>query len=498
MRAKHWCAIGLAALLGEGAAQAQTVTTLPAAKATTAQVVPATSGIGSVKGSQIIKVQTVAPDGKLPAESKTQPGPEAIPAPADGPPPSEAQEGPQSPEEGPLGPTPPGQVKCLQNFLAESCSWFAEGAADCEGKKKPPRLTTFGWADFDYTYRSTGHGQTGVAPVMNRFGDEALVRQLGWAISKPLDPKELSFGFNSIFIAGADASFLGPTAGGWKNTNPRFGAQWTDLNGTAHLPILTEGGVDVKAGRQTTVLGPMGALPFQRYFDSSDYTWFNEEEGRYTGISANWHITKRLDWYNAIEFGGWGVFFTGFAFPSGPCYLGQVNYWLDEEAKKAQFTLTVLTGPTGTDWGNTTVVELCLHLYPNKYVYDVIDTHLLYSKSPVFFQGPPPPGYLERSYSIYNYLGFHLSSCLDLNTRVEWYKDVDGGGYGGGFGPINTGLPIPKNDYFEVTVGVDYHPVKWLQIRPEIRGDFARHDAFGDNGDKKSQLSIACDALVKF
>ena len=121
--------------------------------------------------------------------------------------------------------------------------------------------------DADYTFRSTGPGQNNIAPVMNRYGDEFLMRQIGLYVYKPLNEKELSWGFNAIFIAGADASFLGPTAGGWANTNPRFGSQFTDLNLTAHLPILTEGGVDIKAGRQTTILGPMGALPWQRYFD---------------------------------------------------------------------------------------------------------------------------------------------------------------------------------------------------------------------------------------
>ena len=77
---------------------------------------------------------------------------------------------------------------------------------------------------------------------------------------------------------------------------------------TAHLPILTDGGVDIKAGRQTTVLGPMGALPWQRPFDSSDYAWYNMEEGRFTGVSAVWHVNKQLDWYNGFEL-GWGSFY---------------------------------------------------------------------------------------------------------------------------------------------------------------------------------------------
>jgi hypothetical protein len=380
-----------------------------------------------------------------------------------------------SAEEPAWGPTPLDKVGILQKLL------FGDGADKA-------KLKVSGWMDFDYTFRSTGPGQNNVAPVMNRFGDEFLTRTLGIWLSKPLDPKELSWGFNAIFIGGADAAFIGPTAGGWANPNPRFGSSFTDLNVTAHLPILTEGGVDIKAGRQSTVLGTQGALPWARVFDSSDYAWYNLEEGRYTGISANWIISKQLSWYNGIEIGGWGVFYDN---PThGVDYITQINYWLDEEAKKTHVWTTVLTGPTGFfSNGNTTTVEVGFHHNWNKYFWTIVDYQMTYSKAPLFF--PVPPSYQQRAYDIYTYNGYHLTKTLDVNSRLEWYKDVDGGGYPGGF-------IVPHTDYFATTLGVDYHPVKWMQFRPEIRYDYATHPAFGENNNLKNQLSIAAELLIKF
>ncbi len=241
-----------------------------------------------------------------------------------------------APAAAPLGPTPLLDVKIFQKLLTDD--------------DPKPWLHVAGWMDFDYTYRSTGSGENNVAPVMNRFGDEFLTRQLGLYLFKPLDEKTWSWGFNCIFIGGADASFLTPIGGGYANPNPRFGSDFTDLNVTLHMPILTDGGVDVKAGRQTTVLGPMGALPWQRYFDSSDYAWYNEEEGRFTGVSAVWHVNKRLDWYNGFE-EGWGSFFDNVT--TGIDYITQINYWLDEDAKKTKVWTTVLTGPTSRHSGAT-------------------------------------------------------------------------------------------------------------------------------------------------
>ena len=378
-------------------------------------------------------------------------------------------------EESALGPTPLPKVGLLNKWL------YGDNA-----DKAPIKFA--GWLDGDYTFRSTGRGRTNIAPVENRFGDEFLFREAGLWVYKPLDEKTWSWGFNSIFIAGSDASFLGPTAGGWANTNPRFGGQWTDLNLTAHLPIFTEGGVDIKAGRQTTVLGPMGALAWQRPFTSSDYAWYNLEEGRYTGVSATWHVSKQLDWYNGVEIGGWGVFFDN---PSRTVdYITQVVYWLDEAAKKTKVFATVLTGPTGFHGtGNTTTTEIgFLHNW-NKYFYTIVDNQNTYSKQPLFFAAPK--GYQERAYDVYTYNGYHMTKTVDLTSRFEWYKDVDGGGYPGGFG-------IPHTDYTESTLGLDYHPYSWIQMRPEIRYDHATHPAFGERQNFKNQLEIAADVLLKF
>jgi hypothetical protein len=45
---------------------------------------------------------------------------------------------------------------------------------------------------------------------------------------------------------------------------------------------------------------------------------------------------------------------------------------------------------------------------------------------------------------------------------------------------------------------VDYHPVKWVQFRPEIRWDHATHANFGSANDKKNELTIATEVLLKF
>ncbi|HZZ81199.1 MAG TPA: outer membrane beta-barrel protein [Gemmataceae bacterium] len=403
-------------------------------------------------------------------EENPVPGGEgAIPPPGDTPVPS-----PETPPA--LGPTPIMKVGILQNWLY--------------GNTEKPWMNVAGWADFDYTYRSTGSGVTTVAPVMNRFGNEGTVRELGLILSKPLDQKTWSWGFNVIGFAGSDAQFLQPTQGWPNQANQRFGFSFTDLNLTFHMPILTEGGVDVKVGRQTTVTGWAGALSWSRPFTSSDYAWYNMEEGRYTGISSTWHVTKQLDWYNGIEF-GWGTFFSMKG--NSPEYITKVSYWLDEEAKEKQIWGTINTGATtDNSSANTTAFELGGQRIWNRYFWSVLDFQAIYSRGPVF-GGPPPPGYIERAYDILTYNGVHLNKCWDFNTRLEYYYDADGRGYAGGFG-------IPKTSYYETTLGFNYHPTKWMELRPEIRYDGATNPAFGSDATNlhRNQLTIAADLMIKF
>ena len=143
------------------------------------------------------------------------------------------------------------------------------------------------------------------------------------------------------------------------------------------------------------------------------------------GFAQSTKTGQRLDWYNGIEF-GWGEFFDYYSV--APQYLTQISYWLDEEAKNTKVWTTVLTGPTGMNGntGNTTVLELGIQHNWNKCWYQIIDSQMCWSECPIF--GPKPPGYHENAYDVYTYIGRHLDAQWDVNARLEWYYDQNGGG----------------------------------------------------------------------
>jgi hypothetical protein len=303
-------------------------------------------------------------------------------------------------------------------------------------------------------------------------------------LERPLKQDQLSWGFNVTYYAGADAALLHPKGGiDDPPGNPRFSQDFRQLYVSAHLPILTEGGVDVKAGRMGTICGYNGALAPYRPFYSSDYQWFYSQDGAWTGVLTYLHVNKQLDLLNGVTFGA-NTFFTKRSDDS-ICYIGQINYWLTEE-KKTQLTASLQAGrdaifaAPGLAGDFDTVLELRVQQNWSEYFTQII-------QSEIGWDNNTPVG-TGSWYSLYTIGILHLSPKLDALARVEWFDDVDG---------TRTGIAA---NYSEVTLGTNWHPTKFIEFRPEIRGDFADKPAFGGGGipRDKSQFTAASSVLIKF
>ena len=84
----------------------------------------------------------------------------------------------------------------------------------------------------------------------------------------------------------------------------------------------------------------------------------------------------------------------------------------------------------------------------------------------------------------------HLTQqTLDLNMRGEWMHDLNG---------VRTQFP---GTFGESTVGLNVMPVPWINLRPELRGDFASSPVLGPlsaSEHKKNQLTAGGDITFKF
>ena len=424
-----------------------------------------TSSAGSSSGAESLPSQPTAAQGVPLPESSTGLEAESLPG--------ELQEDiAQPPLVVRFGPTPVSQTNFLMDYLHLGDLFGNTG------------IRSFGWVEGGYSGASTGTGILSVETRQNRFGNEFLLNQIGWVIEKPLQQDVFNLGFMMRYFAGADAA-LGAAKGGigYPPGDPHFGQDFRDLYLSAHLPILTEGGMDFKIGRMNTIIGYNGFLAPYRPFYSSDYQFFYSQDGAFTGWLTDLHVSKRLDVWNGMTLGA-NTFFVQRSSRS-ICYIGQVNYWLTDE-RQTRLTASVYTGPNAIfaapkmagDFD--TVVELRLQQNWTERFTQIIQSNMGWDANTPVGTG--------SWYGLYTIGIFHLTPKIDTNFRAEWFDDVKG---------TRTGI---DTNYEEVTLGLNWHPIKYLDIRPEIRGDFAGQNAFGVNGEHthRSQLSGGISFLVKF
>jgi hypothetical protein len=370
-----------------------------------------------------------------------------------------------------LGPTPVSNVRILMNLF------------NLDAMEEWSNIRTFGWVEGGYTGASVGPGILSVQTRQNRFGDEFLLNQIGWVIEKPLRSDKFDLGFVMRYFAGADAALGAPKGGIDSSPNPHFGQDFRDLYLTMHLPVLFDNGVDFRIGRMNTIIGYNGFLAPYRPFYSSDYQFFYLQDGAFTGFLLDFKISSRLSFWSGMTLGA-NTFFVNRS-ANSYCYIGQVNYWLTDE-QRTRLTASVYAGPNalfsapGLNGTFDSMVELRIQHAWNPRFTQVVQSNMGWdANTPVGTSG---------AYGIYTLLLYHLTEKLDINGRAEWFDDAQG---------TRTGV---KANYSEVTGGVNFHPLRWIEFRPEIRGDFADAPAFGRNGQHtyRDMLTGGISFLVKF
>ena len=370
-----------------------------------------------------------------------------------------------------LGPTPVTEVRFLMDTL---------GLANLLGDSG---IDVFGWLEAGYTGVSGSGGLLSVQTRLNRFGDEFVLSDMGLVVHKPLRQDQFDLGFKVRYFAGANPA-LGQPLGGldFPPGNPRFSHDFRDLFLQAHLPILTEGGLNVRVGRMNTIIGNNGFIATARPLFSNDYQFFYSTTGTFTAFLTQLVVNDRLDIWNGMGLGA-NTFFTKRSADSY-CYLGQVNYWLQEE-QRTRLTVSLNCGPDtlpaapGLNGDFASIVELSLVQNWGERFTQVV-------QSMIGSDANTPRG-TGSWYGVYTQGVVHLTREWDAILRADWFRDVKGTRTG-----IDTG-------YYAMTLGANWHPNECLEIRPEVRGDFAGRPAFGAGGPReRNQLTAVMSMLVKF
>ena len=389
----------------------------------------------------------------------------------------------------------------------------------------PPGL----WIDGVHFYGQLDAGimgnPSGPADSLNfgrLFDDRAnqvQLNQLLLTANKPLDPKnsDYQWGFKVQFMYGSDArytQFLGEL--NRVDPNQRYQLDVVEANVLAHLPWLTSGGIDVKAGQYPTPLGYETIDPSTNPFYSHSYIFNFAAPFKQTGLLAVTHVNDVLDIYSDID--------TGTNTTFGP--LGDNNGAI---GGIGGFNLTLLGGNLTvlalTHFGPDQATRLLSPLGVNangqwRFYNDLVVTYkasdalTLVTETAWARDGYGAVGKPANAIGVAQYASYSLTDTLTLNGRIEYFRDDNNFFVASfpsnsapvlaqqGFAPFVHVAPGTNTTYGEMTIGVTWKPalpapITGLAIRPEVRWDhaFTNNNPFNAQMDNNA-VTLGVDAVL--
>jgi len=295
-----------------------------------------------------------------------------------------------------------------------------------------------------------------------------------------------------------------------------------EANVLLHLPVLTEGGIDVKAGQYPTPLGFETIDPSTNPFYSHSYIFNFGLPFKHTGVLTTTHVNSLLDLYLSVD--------TGVNTSVGP--FGDNN---GAVAFLGGFGLNMMDG-------NLTVLALS-HIGPEnatralspigynangyyRYLNDVIVTYKASDKLTLVteanwirddYLGAGTAGRPKSAngLGLAQYVAYTLTDTLTLNGRAEVFRDDNNvfvAAFPGNYDFVNLQQGLPNTSfaaphpttYGEITLGVTYKPslpapVTGLILRPEVRYDRSLGDTHPYNrGADNGSFTIASDVVLTF
>jgi Putative beta-barrel porin-2, OmpL-like. bbp2 len=364
----------------------------------------------------------------------------------------------------------------------------------------------------------------------NNFGqlftdkpNTVLLNQLLLTANKPLDPKATGFdwGFKLQGMYGSDArytQFLGEL--NRVNPNDRNQLDVVEANVLFHLPVLFEGGIDIKAGQYSTPIGYETIDPSTNPFYSHSYIFNFGIPLKHTGVLSISHVNSLLDVYLGADTGVNTTFGPLGDNNSAIAFLGGVNLTM-MDGNLAVLALTHL-GPENASRALSPAGFNANGYF--RYLNDVIVTYKATTALTFVtefnwirddFDGIGTSGVPKaaNAFGVAQYASYTLTDTLTLNGRAEIYRDDNNFFVGsfqnnGSFVQAEQGFTagigaLHPTTYGALTVGVTYKPsglpdiISGLLIRPEVRWDtdLGGQKAFGGNN---AQVTLASDFVLTF
>lgn len=345
--------------------------------------------------------------------------------------------------------------------------------------------------------------------------NQPILNQAMLTVERDLDPKNANFdiGFKLQGMYGSDARythFLGELD---RATTDRNQFDIVEANVTAHLPVLTDGGVDVKAGQYPTPLGAEVIDATGNPLYSHSYIFNFGLPFKHTGAMATIHATDVVDLWVGVD-SGVNTSLGGGDNNSAAAFLAGFGLNLMDG------NLTILAlGHFGPENGDGPLnAGLAVNTSFREF-YDVVVTWKVTDKltSTTEFNAVHDDLFSATAEGVATYLSYALNDQWTLQGRGEVFADNQGFfvyAFPNSLDFVNAEYADPNHSYNfssrggttygEITLGVNFKPpvpkpFEGFIIRPEFRVDqvLGGNNAFND-GKNGTQVTLATDFILPF
>lgn len=340
---------------------------------------------------------------------------------------------------------------------------------------------TFGsWVEGGVTYNSDSPDSNfnGLTQFNDRDGEFQLNQWYAYA-ERAVTPGQWDVGFRVDALFGTDARFTKATGLDDDLLIDRADERFyqfalPQLYVSAGLPV---DGLSARLGRFYTLIGNEVIPAPSNFFYSHSYTFFYAEPFTHTGLIFDYAPSDQWTFSAGAVIGPDDNGFDNFSNYGSTNFLGGAGWTSKDEATSAYVAVT--TGAVGDSDDDRTISSI------------VFNQQLL-GNLKFTFQGDygvqevAVGGVDAEWYGAIGYLTYDVNDQLAAGVRAEWFHDDDG---------LRTGFD--NIDLYSFTAGVNWKPLQWVTVRPEVRYDFSDSavDPF-DDGNEDDQFLFATDFII--
>lgn len=308
------------------------------------------------------------------------------------------------------------------------------------------------------------------------------------------EPERWSIGGRLDFIFGSDAYYtrsMGDPGKHWDAHLVNQGIYGIAFP-QAYLEIFAPvgRGLRVKVGEFYTLIGYESVMAPENFFYSHSYAMQFGEPFSHTGILASYAINDSLGLkvgaVTGSPYAGWDGTFVHKLENWG--LIGSINWAFLETGTSVDFS--------GSHGYLSDTPSQDVNLFSTVVKQKIDDRWQLTVQHDYGWHGKSHENPGAEWYGFLTYLTYDLSKETILGLRLEWFRDDDG---------IRVGTParhptVPSQaaNYYAVSLGANWKPWPWLNLRPSIRYDHSDGWQAFDNGAKSSQYIISSDVIVNF